>query len=439
MKYDKLFNLAKERGIQDLELAFSTSKELSFSLFHGEVDSYNNASSASYVIRGIYNGKLGSVSSDVYSNDLVEYFIDEVINNAKFIENEDPVFIFGGSEKYKKINTYNRDLAGIPVDTKMAKLHELEAKLRAGDPRIVEIQSVGYEESESSSTIINSKGLKLTQKNNYFVFYGVVLAKEGEQMKSGFDLFLDNDFSKLDVDKLASRIVKETVEQLGGEACESKNYRAVLSPDVVRNLMGAYIGSAIAEDVQKKSSLFVGKLGQKVASSKVTVEDKPLARTIFARWFDDEGVATYNKAIIKNGVLQTYLYNLTTAAKENRESTGNGSGAGSKVGTSPWYLEMKPGKLSQEELFKEVGNGVYITDVSGLHAGLNAQSGNFSLQSTGFLIKDGKKDRGLDLITISGNLVKLFMDVQLVGNDSKEFIGGKYPSVVVKSIGVSGK
>ena len=439
MKYDKLFNLAKERGIQDLELAFSTSKELSFSLFHGEVDSYNSASSASYLIRGIYKGKLGSVSSDVYSNDLVEYFIDEIINNAKYIENDDPVFIFGGSEKYKKVNTYNRELANIPVDDKMAKLRELEAKLRAGDPRIVEIQSVGYEESESSNTIINSKGLKLTQKNNYFVLYGVVLAKQGEQMKSGFDLFLNNDFSKLDVDKLADRIVKETVEQLGGEPCESSNYRAVLSPDVVRSLMGAYIGSAVAEDVQKKSSLFVGKLGQKVASSKVTVEDKPLAKTLFARWFDDEGVATYNKAIIKNGVLQTYLYNLTTAAKDSRESTGNAAGAGSKVGTSPWYLEMKPGKLSQEELFQQVGNGVYITEVSGLHAGLNPQSGNFSLQSTGFLIKDGKKDRGLDLITVSGNLVKLFQDVQLVGNDSKEFIGGKYPSVVVKSIGVSGK
>ena len=439
MKYDKLFNLAKEKGIEDLELAFSTSSELSFSLFHGEVDSYNSASSASYVIRGIYKGRLGSVSSDVYSNDLVEYFVDEIINNAKYIENDDPVFIFGGSEKYKKVNTYNRELANIPVDVKMAKLHELEGKLRSGDPRIVEIQSVGYEESESSNTIINSKGLKLTQKNNYFVLYGVVLAKQGEQVKSGFDLFLDNDFSKLDVDKLANKIITETVEQLGGEPCESANYRAVLSPDVVRSLMGAYISSAVAEDVQKKSSLFVDKLGQKVASSKVTVEDKPLGKTIFARWFDDEGVATYNKAIIKNGVLQTYLYNLTTAAKENRESTGNGSGAGSKVGTSPWYLEMKPGKLSQEELFKEVGNGVYITEVSGLHAGLNPQSGNFSLQSTGFLIKDGKKDRGLDLITVSGNLVKLFQDVQLVGNDSKEFIGGKYPSVVVKTIGVSGK
>ena len=439
MKYDKLFNLAKERGIEDLELAFSTSSELSFSLFHGEVDSYNSASSASYVIRGIYKGKLGSVSSDVYSNDLVEYFVDEIINNAKYIENDDPVFIFGGSEKYKKVNTFNRELANVSIEEKMNKAHELEAKLRAGDPRIVEVQSVGYEESESSKTIFNSKGLKLTQKNNYYVFYGVVLAKQGEQIKSGFDLFLNNDFSKINVDELANKIVKETVEQLGGEPCESANYRAVLSPDVVRSLMGAYIGSAVAEDVQKHASLFVGKLGQKVASSKVTIEDRPLAKTIFARWFDDEGVATYNKAIIKNGVLQTYLYNLTTAAKENRESTGNGAGAGSKVGTSPWYLEMRPGKLSQEELFKEVGNGVYITEVSGLHAGLNEQSGNFSLQSTGFLIKDGKKDRGLDLITVSGNLVKLFMDVQLVGNDSKEFIGGKYPSVVVKSIGVSGK
>ena len=439
MKYDKLFNLAKERGIEEIELAFSTSNKLSFSLVHGEVDNYNSASSSSYVIRGIYKGKLGSVSSDVYSNDLVEYFVDEIINNAKYIENDDPVFIFGGSEKYKKVNTYNRELGKVSIDEKMKKLHELEDKIRNGDPRIIEVQSVEYEENESSSTIINSKGLKLTQKNNYYAYVGVALAKQGEQVKSGYDFIFDNDFSKLDIDKLAKRVVDTTVSQLGGEPCESSNYRAVLSPEVVRALLSAYIDSAIAEDVQKNSSLFVGKLGQKVASSKVTVEDKPLAKTVFARWFDDEGVATSNRAIIKNGVLQTYLYNLTTAAKENRESTGNASGAGSKVGTSPWYLEMKPGKKSQEELFQEVGNGVYITDVSGLHAGLNPQSGNFSLQSTGFLIKDGKKDRGLDIITISGNLMKLFNDIQVVGNDSHEFIGCKVPSVIVKTIGVSGK
>ena len=439
MKYDKLFALAKEKGIEEIELSFSNSSELSFSLFHGEVDSYTSSNSSSYRVRGIYNGKLGSVSSDVYSNDLVPYFIDEIINNAKYIENDDPVFIYGGSEKYKKVNTYNRDLAKISVDEKLNKLHELEEKVKNGDPRIIEVEGVQYVESEATSTIINSKGLKLTQKNNYFLIYGSALAKENEQLKSGFELFIGNDYSKLDIDKLAKAIVDETVSQLGGEACESGTYRAVLAPEVVRNLLSAYIDSAVAEDVQKNSSLFIGKLGKKVASSKVTVEDKPLAKTIFARWFDDEGVATYNKPIIKNGVLQTYLYNLTTAAKDGVSSTGNGDGEGSKIYTRPWYLEMKPGKKSQEELFQEVGNGVYITSVQGLHAGLNARSGNFSLQSTGYLIKDGKKDRGLDIITISGNLVTLFNDIQLVGNDSREFIGSKVPSVVVKKIGVSGK
>ena len=91
-------------------------------------------------------------------------------------------------------------------------------------------------------------------------------------------------------------------------------------------------------------------------------------------------------------------------------------------------------------MFKEVGDGVYITDVSGLHAGLNPQSGNFSLQSTGFLIKDGKKDRPLDIITVSGNLMKLFMNIKTLGNDSKSFLSAvNCPSVIVKKLAIGGK
>ena len=209
---------------------------------------------------------------------------------------------------------------------------------------------------------------------------------------------------------------------------------------MTKSLLSAYIGNADAEEVQKRSSLFIGKLGQKVASRKITVEDKPLQRNIFARWFDDEGVATYNKAIIKNGVLQTYLYNLTTAAKEGVQTTGNASRSGGKMSISTFFLQVKPGKKSQEELFQDVGDGVYITEVSGLHAGLNPQSGNFSLQSSGFLIKNGKKDRALDVITVSGNLIELFNDVIDVGSDERIFPSAiACPSVLIKKIVVSGK
>ena len=440
MRYDKFFALAKEAGIEEAELYIGESFSLSFSLFHSEVDNYSSNKSMTILARGIINGKFGTATCDSWSNEHAKYLVNEIVQNAKVIENEDPAVIFEGSPKYKKINTFNRELESISIDEKMKKLYELEAAIKGGDPRVIEVGGVEYSESAESVTIMNSKGLKLAQKSNYFVYVGQAVAKEGTQVKSGYELFLDNDFSKLDIQKLAKEVVENTVNQLGGEACESNTYKAVLSPDVVKAFLSFYVGNADAEEVQKRSSLFIGKLNEKVASSKITIEDKPLQRNLFSRWFDDEGVATYNKAIIKNGVLQTYLYNLTTAAKEGVESTGNASRGGSKMGISTFFLQLRPGKKSQEELFKEVGDGVYITDVSGLHAGLNPQSGNFSLQSTGFLIKNGKKDRGLDVITVSGNLIDLFKDVLEVGNDERIFPSGvACSSLLIKKIVVSGK
>ncbi len=440
MKYDKFFVLAKEAGIEEAELYIGESFSLSFSLFHSEVDNYSSNKSMTILARGIINGKFGTATCDSWNNEHAKYLVNEIVQNAKVIENEDPAFIFEGSPKYKKINTFNRELSNISIDEKMKKLYELEAAIKNGDPRVIEVGGVEYSESAESVTIMNSKGLKLVQKSNYFVYVGQAVAKEGAQVKSGYDLFLENDFSKLDIQKLAADVVKNTVSQLGGEACESNTYQAVLSPNVVRSLLSFYVGNADAEEVQKRSSLFIGKLNQKVASSKITLEDKPLQRNVFSRWFDDEGVATYNKAIIKNGVLQTYLYNLTTAAKDGVQTTGNGSRGGSKMGISTFFLQLKPGKKSQEELFQQVGDGVYITDVQGLHAGLNPQSGNFSLQSTGFLIKDGKKDRGLDVVTVSGNLIDVFKDVLEVGNDERVFPSGvACSSLLIKKIVVSGK
>lgn len=440
MRYDKFFALAKEAGIEEAELYVGESFSLSFSLFHSEVDNYSSNKSMTILARGIIKGKFGTATCDSWSVEHAKYLVNEIVKNAGVIENEDPAFIFEGSKQYKKINTFNRDLEKISIDEKMKKLYELEKAIREGDKRVIEVGGVEYSESAESVTILNSKGLKLAQESNYFVYVGQAVAREGEQTKSGYDLFLDNDFNKFDVQKLAADVVKNTVSQLGGEACESATYKAVLSPDVVKSFLTFYVGHAEAENVQKRSSLFIGQLGKQIASKKITIEDKPLKRNVFSRWFDDEGVATYNKAIIKNGVLQTYLYNLTTASKEGVQSTGNASRSGGKMETGTFFLEVKPGKKPQEELFKDVNDGVYITSVQGLHAGLNSQSGNFSLQSTGFLIKNGKRDRALDVITVSGNLMDVFKDVVEVGSDVRVFPSGvSCPSLLIKKIVVSGK
>ena len=438
-KYDKFFALAKEAGLQEVELYISESRSLSISMFHGEVDEYKDNNGYSILARGILNGKCGSATADVWNKDKAAWLVKEMVANAKVIENDDPIFIFKGSEKYHKVNTFNKDLENVSIDAIMKGLVDVEKECRALDKRIIEVAGTEYNQVSSKTTLINSNGLNLVQKNNFYYYVVQCVAKEGEQTKSGYDFFFDNDFSKFDAKKFAKKVVDQTVAQLGGEACASSKYKAILHPEVVTSLLKAYIGHANAEEVQKKSSLFIGKIGQKIASKKVTIEDRPLQKNPFARWFDDEGVATYNKAIVKNGVLQTYLYNLTTAAKDGVQTTGNGYGGGKK-GVEPAFLYLKPGKKSLEELFAEVGNGVFITDVSGLHAGLNPQSGNFSLQSTGFMIENGKKGKPLDLITVSGNLLEIFQDVLEVGNDTYVSPSGvSAQSLLIKKIVVSGK
>ena len=438
-KYDKFFALAKEAGLQEVELYISESRSLSISMFRGEVDEYKDNNGYSILARGILNGKCGSATADVWNKDKAAWLVKEMVANAKVIENDDPIFIFKGSEKYHKVNTFNKDLENVSIDVIMKGLLDIEKDCRELDPRIVEVAGTEYHQSSDKTTLINSNGLNLVQKNNYYYYVVQCVAKEGEQTKSGYDFFFDNDFSKFDAKKFVKKVVNQTVAQLGGEACASNKYKAVLHPDVVTSLIKAYVGHANAEEVQKKSSLFIGKIGQKIASKKVTIEDRPLQKNPFARWFDDEGVATYNKPIVKNGVLQTYLYNLTTAAKDGVQSTGNGYGGGKK-GVESTFLYLKPGKKSLDELFAEVGNGVFITEVSGLHAGLNPQSGNFSLQSTGFMVENGKKGKPLDLITVSGNLLEIFQDVLEVGNDTYVSPSGvSAQSLLIKKIVVSGK
>jgi PmbA protein len=197
MKYNKFFELAKEAGIEEVELFISTSYALSCSLFHGEIDKYSVEEASSYIARGIVNGKIGSVASDSYSPELAKFFVDEIIANAKIIETNDPAIMFKGSEKYKKVSTFNKQLANVPVDTKIAKLFELEKKIKEADERIVEIEGVEYAESASSITLINSHGLKLSQKSNDFQYVAAAVAKQGEQVKTGYDYYFGNDFSKV--------------------------------------------------------------------------------------------------------------------------------------------------------------------------------------------------------------------------------------------------
>ena len=174
----KFFALAKDAGLESADLTSNETSSLSVSVFHGEVDSLTNNSSYELVARGIYKGKMGTISVDNVNKDSPEYLVKEIKRGASIIENDDPVFVFKGSEKYHKKNVSKNVDFGENVQEKVGILLEIEKKLLAYDKRINEVVTVGFESSSHVYKKTNSYGLKLSQKMNmrqclilYFLFF----------------------------------------------------------------------------------------------------------------------------------------------------------------------------------------------------------------------------------------------------------------------------
>ncbi|WP_240739410.1 metallopeptidase TldD-related protein [Marinitoga lauensis] len=191
-----------------------------------------------------------------------------------------------------------------------------------------------------------------------------------------------------------------------------------------------------AENAQKNMSPLKGKIREKIASDILKIKDVPFYEgSLSNAAFDSEGVPTKEKNIIGNGEFKTFLYNLKTAKKEGKKSTGNASGGG----IAPINLLVEPGEKSFDDLLKELDNGIIITSLEGLHSGANPVSGEFSLGAQGLKVENGKIVGGVEQITVSGNFLDILKKVEAVGNDMWISFGGTIsPSVIISEIDIAG-
>ena len=440
MRYDAYFLEGKKANLSDLELyAYSTSS-LSFSLFHGELDNYTVTNSYSLQARGIYKGKFGYFKTEKNDATTPKFVIDQIKQNALINEAKETAEIFKGSQKYSRKKVFNSSFSLVPTEHKIALAKEMETALRNADKRIIEVE-ISYNETIEETQLLNSYGLNLKDKSNICYYYVSAVAKaEDGDTKTGYKIAFSNRFEDLNPNEIVEKVLENTLSQLGGKPCLSQKYKTILSSNVTSNLLSFFLNSCSAESIRKKSSLLVDKINQIVCSKKITIEERPLNKNSFFRYFDDEGVATFNKKIIDKGVLKTYLYDLKNARISNVSPTGNGYRQGNgKVGISFVNPYLKPGKKNLDTLFENINDGIYITSVQGLHAGMNPQSGNFSLQASGYLIRDGKKEKPVTLITIAGNLFEMLKNVKEVCSDSELLSNGwTCSSIYVKSLSIAG-
>ncbi len=435
---------AAAMGIEEYELYYQSAESTSVGAFQHEINQFTSSTEGGVCFRCIVNGKMGYASTEALNEAAAAAVVERAADNASVLETVDPVFLCEGGKNYQ---TIDRAAMAMPAtDALVSKVLDTQEKLYAAHPAMVDGCSTQGISERSETAIYNSKGLDLYSENTVAGLIVAAVVTDGKEKANDYQIKL-GELDAIDTDALTKKAGETAYGKLGGEVAPTGQYPVVFDPEAMSDLLATFSGIFSAETAQKGLSKLSDKEGQVIASEVVTLIDDPFhPENPMPRAFDAEGCPTFTKNVIENGVLKTLLYNLKTANVAGKETTGNASKAGydAPVDVRPFSMYLAGGELTEEELLAKAGNGVYINFLGGLHAGANPISGDFSLQSAGYMIEDGKKTKYVKSFTVAGNFYDLLKNITALSDKvvlpnamGKTAFGS--PLVLVEQLSVAGK
>lgn len=411
---------ATKRGLTDAEVFMQYSESANIAVYEGAIDRYETSDTGGVSFRALVGGKMGYAYTEKLDASSITFLIDQAIENAHSLDEDDGTTLFEGSDTYRDGDFYSEELANVTADQWIDTLLEIERRLKTYDERIQTVNHCTTSYFNGSTAIQNTKGLNVRERaNGQFIVAGVI-ATDGKEKKSGFHVEVVTSLDAFDVDAFVEKTAEEALSQLGSTPIPSAHYPVVLRNDAATSLLGVFLNAFSAESVQKGTSRLKGKIGEVIASKAVTIVDNPVDGHLFARTtFDGEGVATKKRAIVKEGTLETFLHNRKTAKKEGVETTGHAYKPSYKgtISIAPHHFVLEPTSTTVEQLIAPIEKGVYITDLAGLHSGANAISGDFSVAANGFVIENGTIGEPITQMTIAGNFFDYLQQIEGVAND----------------------
>ena len=434
---------AKAREIAEYEIYYMASTNSSMETLNGEINSFSSGNSGGLCLRLVLDGKMGYASTELMEEAEMTELVDRAIENAQNTEKLDTVGIFQGSESYETLNAPAYEKVDAEELKKVAL--ELAKETYAASDKIQDGTATAAITEGIAIRLCNSHGLDL--QNNVGVSGLMTQAVVCDHGEFESDYAIKKWTGTENLAEIAKETVDSALEKIGADLVESGKYNVIIDGKEMRSILSAFSPAFSAKNAQMAMSLLRGKEGEVIASEAVTLTDDPMREgTSVQTYFDAEGVAAHRKNIIEKGVLKTLLHNRETAKIAGVETTANASKSGyaSPIGISPYAFCIEAGEYSMDALMELAGNGIYITEVKGLHAGANAVTGDFSIESAGFLIKDGKKAGAVKSFTIAGNFFDLLKQISALSDKVEISALGGFttfgsPAVLIKDMSVGGK
>ena len=426
---------------EQVEAYVARSSSTNVRVYNADIESFSSSQEEGVGIRVIADGRQGFAYAGALDLDVLEETLAEARDNASFGEFDEflGLAVPDGVEP-PEISRWRDSVKDIPSDKKIELAFELEKKLLAADARITTVPAASYGDGWGEAALATSTGIARFERSTSVALSTYCLAVDGADTQTGFGVSVGRELTELDLDKAVADAARRATGLLGAKKPKSRRLPVILDPDVTHSFLGVMGFPLTGEAVLKGRSFFANRLGESVGSAAVTLVSDPTdTRSITASPIDAEGLASRRVPLIENGVLNGFVHNTYTARRAGTVSTAS---AVRSMKTTPSVgcraLALQEGTQSPEELMRQLGEGVIIQSVSGLHSGVNPVSGDFSTGAEGVMFRDGERAEPIREFTIASTLQRMLSDVIAVGNDVEQLPSGIASSVAIGDISVSG-
>ncbi len=427
---------------EQVEAFVSQGSSTEVKAYDGEVESFTSATSAGIGIRVIQDGRVGFAHAGSLDEDVVAETLAEARDNRAFAEPDEWVSLSEPDGGTPVVHDHWDDgVATMPTADKVQMAIDLEARVLAADPRVTGVRTAIYSDSSGEMALATSTGVRASDRGTGAHVSVAAMAKDGDdtQIAGGYDV--DFGPSTLSIDKAATDAVHRVTRLLGATQPKTEKLTIVLEPRMASSIIGILVGMLNGERVLKGRTPFLDRVGEVIASPLLSVIDDPTdGRSFGATSVDSEGQTCKPLNLIENGVLGGFLHNTYTGRRSGEGTTANAvRGYRSTPSVGAHAVIMAPGTGTLDDIIASVDNGVLVTAMSGMHSGVNAISGDFSVGASGLMIRNGSLAEPIREATIASTVQKMLTDIIAVGADTEWQPGGSGPvSIAISDVSMSG-
>lgn len=423
--------VARQQGVSAAEAAVHLSQGLAVGVRLGEVETLEQTRDKGLSITVYFGKRSGSASTTDLSPAAVQDTVRAACAIARYTAEDDCAGLADPERLARDVP--DLDLLhpwNLPAEQAIVLAKECEAAALAVDKRITNSEGAALSSYEGIEVYANTHGFLGVSAGTRHNLSASVIGQDQNGMQRDYWFTVSRRPDGLEAAAaVGKQAAGRTLQRLGARKLTTRRAPVVYEAPVAASLLSHFVGAIRGESLYRGASFLIDHLGKAIFPAHVRIHEQPhLKGALGSAAFDNEGVATAPRDIVRDGVLQGYVLDSYSARKLKMQTTGNAGGVHN--------LTIEPGKLNRRELLKQMGTGLFVTELIGF--GVNTVTGDYSRGAAGFWVENGEIAYPVEEITIAGNMRDMFRSIAAVGNDVDARGNIRTGSILIDNLTIAG-